>query len=130
MILRNKIVTINLTGKVGLTVTYPAAEPDALEDIVSVGVVVPLDAVQTSSSADHRRQSPPVASSRAASDTPQKHNCRLSPELANSKTVSEQAQEKIKGQKTRELLVIIATEETDETPVIKSPLKKNRRKLR
>ena len=86
MILRNKIVTRNLTGKVGLTVTYPAAEPDALEDIVPVGVVVPLDAVQTSSSADHRRRSPPVASSRAASDTPQKHNCRLSPELANSKT--------------------------------------------
>jgi hypothetical protein len=29
-------------GKIGLTVTYPAAEPDALEDIVPVGVVVSL----------------------------------------------------------------------------------------
>jgi len=34
---------------------YPAAEPDALVDIVLVGVVVPLDAVQNGSSADHQR---------------------------------------------------------------------------
>jgi len=33
---------------------YPATEPDALVDIVLV-VVVPLDAVQNGSSADHQR---------------------------------------------------------------------------
>ena len=44
-ILRNRNVTRNLTGKVGLTVTYPMAEPNALVDIVSVDVVVPLNAV-------------------------------------------------------------------------------------
>ena len=37
--------------------TYPATEPDALEDIVPVDVVVPLDAVQMRSSADHQRSS-------------------------------------------------------------------------
>ena len=31
---------------------YQVAEPDALDDIVPVGVVVPLIAVQTGSSAD------------------------------------------------------------------------------
>ena len=31
---------------------YPAAEPDALVDILPVNVVVPLDAVQKVSSAD------------------------------------------------------------------------------
>jgi hypothetical protein len=36
---------------------YPAVEPDALEDIVPVDVVVPLDAVQTRSRADHQRSS-------------------------------------------------------------------------
>lgn len=45
MMLSNKTVTRNLTGKVGLIVTYPAAEPDALEDIVPIDVVVSLDAV-------------------------------------------------------------------------------------
>ena len=35
--------------------TYPAAEPDALDDIVHVGIVVPLVAVQTGSSANHWR---------------------------------------------------------------------------
>ena len=34
---------------------YPAAEPDALVDIVPVDVVVPLDAVQKGSSADQQR---------------------------------------------------------------------------
>ena len=34
---------------------YSAAEPDALVDIVLVGVVVPLDAVQNGSSADNQR---------------------------------------------------------------------------
>ena len=34
---------------------YPAAELDALVDIVLVSVVVPLDAVQNGSSADHQR---------------------------------------------------------------------------
>ena len=34
---------------------YPAAEPDALVDIVLVGVVVSLDAVQNGGSADHQR---------------------------------------------------------------------------
>jgi hypothetical protein len=37
--------------------TYPAAESDALEDIVPVDVVVPLDAVQRRSRADHQRSS-------------------------------------------------------------------------
>ena len=37
--------------------TYPAAEPDALEDIVPVDVVVPLDAVQRRSRANHQRSS-------------------------------------------------------------------------
>ena len=37
--------------------TYPAAEPDALEDIVPVDVVIPLDAVQMRSHADHERSS-------------------------------------------------------------------------
>jgi hypothetical protein len=37
--------------------TYLAAEPDALEDIVPVDVVVPLDAVQMRSCADHQRSS-------------------------------------------------------------------------
>ena len=32
---------------------YPAAEPDALVDIVPVDVVVSLDAVQKGSSVDH-----------------------------------------------------------------------------
>jgi hypothetical protein len=44
-ILRNRNVTRNLTGKVGLIVTYPTTEPDALVDIVHVGIVVPLDAL-------------------------------------------------------------------------------------
>jgi hypothetical protein len=35
--------------------TYLAAEPDALEDIVPIDVVVPLDAVQRRSRADHQR---------------------------------------------------------------------------
>ena len=34
---------------------YPAAEPDALVDILPVDVVVPLDAVQKASSADQQR---------------------------------------------------------------------------
>ena len=38
--------------------TYPAAEPDALVNIVPVGVVVPLVAVQTGSGANHRRCTP------------------------------------------------------------------------
>jgi len=35
--------------------TYPAAEPDALDDIVDVVVIIPLVTVQTGSSADQRR---------------------------------------------------------------------------
>ena len=35
--------------------TYLAAEPGALEDIVPVDVVIPLDAVQTRSHVDHQR---------------------------------------------------------------------------
>ena len=60
--------------------TYPAVEPDALDDIVHVGVVVPLVAVQTESSADqwrifnvrrHREEEDvEVASSHATSGTP------------------------------------------------------------
>jgi len=34
---------------------YPAAEPDALVDIVPADVAVPLDAVQKGSSADQQR---------------------------------------------------------------------------
>jgi len=34
---------------------YPAAEPDALVDIVLVDVAVPLDAMQKGSSADQQR---------------------------------------------------------------------------
>ena len=77
--------------------TYPAVELDALDDIVSVGVVVPLVAVQTGSSADQRRtfnvrrhqeeEDVDIVSSHAASDTPQKHDCRPSPEQVNTKTV-------------------------------------------
>jgi hypothetical protein len=37
--------------------TYPAAEPDAFEDIVPVNVVVPLDAAQMRSRVDHQRSS-------------------------------------------------------------------------
>ena len=78
---------------------YPAAEPDALVDIVPVDVVVPLDAVQKESSADQQRDAGkkmivtdttrkertkrivmPLA------DTPQKHDCRPSPEQVNSRT--------------------------------------------
>jgi hypothetical protein len=39
-------------GKVGLTVTYPATESDALEDIVPIGVVVPLDAMSITEDKD------------------------------------------------------------------------------
>ena len=35
---------------------YPAAESDALVDIVLVDVVLPLDAVQNGSGADHQRR--------------------------------------------------------------------------
>ena len=59
--------------------TYPAAEPDALDDIVPVGVVVPLVTVQTGSSADQQRtfnvrrhreeEDVDVVSSRATSNT-------------------------------------------------------------
>jgi hypothetical protein len=35
---------------------YPAVEPEALVDIVHVGVVAPLDAVHKGSSADQRRR--------------------------------------------------------------------------
>ena len=47
---------------------YPAAEPDALVDIVHVNVVVPLDAVQKGSSADDHtaRKKEDEVSSRAA----------------------------------------------------------------
>ena len=47
---------------------YPAAEPDALVDIVPVDVVVLLDAVQKGSSADDHtaRKKEDEASSRAA----------------------------------------------------------------
>jgi len=71
---------------------YSAAELDALVDIVSVDVVVPLDAVQKGSSADQQQDATkkmtvtdttmnertkrvvvPLA------DTPQKRDCRPSP---------------------------------------------------
>jgi hypothetical protein len=35
---------------------YPAVEPDALVDIVPVGVVVPLDAVQKGSNSYHQKR--------------------------------------------------------------------------
>ena len=78
---------------------YPAEEPDALVVIVPVDVVVLLDAVQKESSADQQRDAGkkmivtdttrkertkrivmPLA------DTPQKHDCRPSPEQVNSRT--------------------------------------------
>ena len=34
---------------------YPAAEPDALVNIVLVGIVITLDAVQKENNADHQR---------------------------------------------------------------------------
>ena len=47
---------------------YPAAEPDALDDIVPVDVVIPLDAVQKGSNADDHtaRKKEDEVSSRAA----------------------------------------------------------------
>ena len=74
---------------------YSAAEPDALVDIVLVGVVVPLDAVQNGSSADHqrRREEDDHRNTRKErmkrvvvplADTPQKRDCRTSFEQANS----------------------------------------------
>ena len=78
---------------------YSAAEPDALVDIVLVGVVVPLDAVQNGSSADHQRcrEEDDHCSTRKErmkrvvvplADTPQKRDCRPSPEQANSLTTA------------------------------------------
>ena len=78
---------------------YPAAEPDALVDIVLVGVVVPLDAVQNGSSADHqrRREEDDHRNTRKErmkrvvvplADTPQKRDCRTSLEQANSRTIA------------------------------------------
>ena len=80
---------------------YPAAEPDALVDILPVDVVVPLDAVQKASSADQQRDAGkkmivtdttrkertkrvvvPLA------DTPQKRDCWPSPERVNSRTAT------------------------------------------
>jgi hypothetical protein len=52
MILKLRIDSQNL--KRFVPETYPAVEPDALEDIVLVDVVVPLDAVQMRSRADHQ----------------------------------------------------------------------------
>jgi len=78
---------------------YPAAEPDALVDIVLVGVVVPLDAAQNGSSADHQRcrEEDDHRSTRKErmkrvvvpiADTPQKCDCRPSLEQANSRTIA------------------------------------------
>jgi len=80
---------------------YPAAEPDALVDIVPVDVVVPLDAVQKGSSADQQRD---AAKKMIVTDTPkkertkrvvvplvdnpQKRDCRPSPEQVNSRTAA------------------------------------------
>jgi len=73
----------------------PAApEPVALVDVAPVRVVVPLDAVQECCSADqpddvrrHQKEEDD-ASSRAANDTPQKHDSHPSPVQMNSKTAS------------------------------------------
>jgi len=76
---------------------YPAAEPDALVDIVPVDVVIPLYAVQKGSSADQRRDAGKkmIVTSRKErtkqvvvplTDTPQKRDCRPSPEQVNSQT--------------------------------------------
>ena len=65
------------------TETYSTTKPNALVDIVPAGVVVPLDAVQKGSSADHqrafavRREEEDIASSSAVSDTPQKGSGRV-----------------------------------------------------
>ena len=78
---------------------YPAAEPDALVDIVPVDVVVSLDAVQKGSSDDQQRDvgkkmiitdtSRKEMTKRVVvplADTPQKRDCRPSPEQVNSRT--------------------------------------------
>ena len=63
-----------------------------------VGVVTPLNAVYKGSTVDHQRafavhreedqqdtrEEEDIVSSRAVSDTPQKRDCRLPPEQANS----------------------------------------------
>ena len=80
---------------------YPAAEPDALVIIVPIDVVVPLDAVQKGSSADQQRDAGKkmivTDTSRKEKtkrvvvplvDTPQKRDCRPSPEQVNSWTAA------------------------------------------
>ena len=47
---------------------YPAVEPDALVDIVSVDAVVPLDAVQKGSNADQQRVEDDHRTSRKGED--------------------------------------------------------------
>jgi len=92
--LTSKNLTQDLVGKKSIGL-YPASlEPVALVDIASVGVVVPLDAVQECCSADqpddvrrHQEEEDDV-SSRAANDTPQKYDCRPSPVQMNPKTAS------------------------------------------
>ena len=80
---------------------YPAAEPDALVDILPIDVVVPLDAVQKASSADQQRDvgkkmivTDTTRKERTKrvvvplADTPQKRDCRPSPERVNSRTAT------------------------------------------
>ena len=80
---------------------YPEAEPDSLVDIVPVDVVVPLDAVQKESSADQQRDAwkkmivaDATRKERTKqvvvplTDTPQKRDCRPSPEQVNSRTAA------------------------------------------
>ena len=72
---------------------YPAVEPDALVDIVSVGVVVPLDAVQKGCRGDQqqdarKRTIVTIATRKERmkrvvvqlTDTSQKRDCLSSPE--------------------------------------------------
>jgi hypothetical protein len=88
------IIIILITEIIGLVaVVYPAALEPTLVDIVVVNVVVPLDAVQMSCSADHhasRRhwEVEEVAdrSSSLVEDAPKKSDCRSSPEQMNSRT--------------------------------------------
>ena len=80
---------------------YPAAEPDALVDIVPVDVAVPLVAVQKGNSADQQldagKKTIVTNTSRkertkrvvvSLTDTPQKRDCWPSPEQVNSRTAA------------------------------------------
>ena len=86
------ILIKEIIGRVATT--YPTAPELTLVDIAVVDVVVPLDDVQMSCSADHhasrRRQEVEEVVDRSSScveDALQKPDCRSSPEQMNSRTM-------------------------------------------